>query len=47
MTATVAYSNFTNVDARFGRPYQPGDRLVLGHRGQIVTECREPVNEVL
>ena len=35
MTATVDYANFTNVDARYARPYEPGDRLVLGHRGQI------------
>jgi hypothetical protein len=36
MTATIEYSTYTNVDASFRRTYQPGDRLVLAHRGQLV-----------
>ena len=31
----LAYTNYTNVDAGFMRPYEPGDRLVRGHRGTI------------
>ena len=46
MTTTVAYSNFINVDARFGRPYQPGDRLVLGHRGQIEVDDASDLNDI-
>lgn len=26
----MKYTNWTNIDARFARPYQPGDRLVKG-----------------
>ena len=31
----VAYTNYTNLDAGYARPYKPGDRLVSGHRGHI------------
>jgi hypothetical protein len=42
----IAYTNFTNVDARFGRPYQPGDRLVRGYSGTIDVGGGEPVEEI-
>ena len=31
----ITYTNYTNLDARFGRPYEPGDRLVKGWTGEI------------
>ena len=32
---TVAYTNYTNIDAGFFRPYEPGDRLVRGWTGTV------------
>lgn len=32
------YTNWTNLDSHFVRPYQPGDRLVRGHTGTIEGE---------
>lgn len=32
---TLTYCNWTNLDARFSRPYQPGDRLVRGWQGEL------------
>ena len=29
------YVNYTNIDASFCRAYQPGDRLVRGHQGEV------------
>lgn len=29
------YTNYTNLDAHYGRPYEPGDRLVRGWTGEI------------
>jgi hypothetical protein len=29
----LAYTNYTNVDTGFVRPYERGDRLVRGHAG--------------
>ena len=37
----VEYTAFTNVDARFGRPYQVGDRLVRGYAGRVEVEASE------
>jgi hypothetical protein len=31
----MIYTNYTNIDACFLRPYQPGDRLVRGWSGEI------------
>ena len=42
----MAYTNFSNVDARFGRPYERGDRLVRGHRGTIDVEGAEPIDAI-
>lgn len=37
------YVNYTNMDARFQRPYQPGDRLVRGWTGGLALV---PVSEL-
>jgi len=29
----ITYTNYTNIDASFCRPYEPGDRLVRGWTG--------------
>lgn len=34
----TAYINWTNLDAGFRRPYQPGDRLVRGWQGEIAAD---------
>ena len=31
----MKYTNYTNLDSRFARPYEPGDRLVKGWEGDI------------
>jgi hypothetical protein len=31
----LGYVNYTNVDAGFARPYEPGDRLVRGFAGEV------------
>jgi hypothetical protein len=31
----MQYTNYTNLDAGFWRPYEPGDRLVKGFTGDI------------
>ena len=33
--STLTYTNYTNLDARYDRPYEPGDRLVKGWSGPI------------
>jgi hypothetical protein len=33
--STLTYTNYTNIDASFCRPYEPGDRLVKGWSGDI------------
>lgn len=33
--STVRYTNYTNIDASFCRPYEPGDRLVKGWTGDV------------
>jgi hypothetical protein len=42
----LPYVNFTNVDAGFRRPYEPGDRLVRGHRGTVDVDGAELVERV-
>jgi hypothetical protein len=41
----IAYTNYTNVDARFGRPDERGDRLVRGYSGTIDIHGGEPLVE--
>jgi hypothetical protein len=31
----LAYTNYTNIDAGYLRPYESGDRLVRGYSGTI------------
>ena len=31
----MKYTNYTNMDARFMRTYEPGDRLVRGWQGEL------------
>lgn len=38
----VEYRILHNVDARFSRGYQPGDRLVEGHRGSVAGDPLRP-----
>lgn len=33
--STLTYTNYTNIDASYCRPYEPGDRLVKGWTGEI------------
>jgi hypothetical protein len=33
--STLTYTNYTNIDASFCRPYEPGDRLVKGWSGEV------------
>jgi len=33
--STLTYTNYTNIDASYCRPYEPGDRLVKGWSGEI------------
>jgi hypothetical protein len=35
MTQTLTYTNYTNLDAGFWRPYEKGDRLVKGWEGDV------------
>ena len=42
----IAYTNYTNVDARFARPYQLGDRLVRGYSGTIDIYGGERIEEI-
>ena len=42
----LAYVNFTNMDAGFGRPYEQADRLVRGHRGTLEVDGAEVVERV-
>jgi hypothetical protein len=37
----LAYTNYTNVDAGYLRPYEPGDRLVRGYSGTIEIDPTE------
>jgi hypothetical protein len=43
---TIAYTNYTNLDARFGRGYEPGDRLVKGWTGEIDVTAFEHLDEI-
>jgi hypothetical protein len=38
---TIGYTNYTNLDARFGRGYEPGDRLVKGFTGELAVSLYE------
>jgi hypothetical protein len=38
----LAYTNYTNVDAGYLRPYEPGDRLVRGCSGTIEVDPTDP-----
>jgi hypothetical protein len=38
----LAYTNYTNVDASYLRPYERGDRLVRGYSGTIDVDPTEP-----
>jgi hypothetical protein len=38
----MRYTNYTNIDARFSRPYEPGDRLVKGWEEDF-PPCFRPV----
>lgn len=31
----ITYTNYTNIDASYCRPYEPGDRLVQGWMGEV------------
>lgn len=31
----ISYTNYTNLDSHYDRPYEPGDRLVRGWTGEI------------
>ena len=42
----IGYTNYTNLDACFSRPYQCGDRLVRGYSGTIVTDRGEPIEAI-
>ena len=42
----IGYTNYTNLDACFARPYQCGDRLVRGYSGTIVTDRGEPIEAI-
>jgi len=33
--STLTYTNYTNLDAGYWRPYEPGDRLVKGWTGDV------------
>lgn len=41
MNVQHAYTNYTNVDAGYLRPYVPGDRLVRGYSGTIDVDPTE------
>jgi hypothetical protein len=41
--STLTYTNFTNIDASYCRPYEPGDRLVKGWEGEIHIVLDEPL----
>ena len=43
----VAYTNYTNIDAGFMRPYERGDRLVRGWSGDIVLYSPEMTAEAI
>jgi hypothetical protein len=34
----MQYTNYTNLDSRYARPYEPGDRLVRGWTDEISAE---------
>jgi hypothetical protein len=38
----MGYTLYTNIDARFMRPYQPGDRLVRGYIGTMPDSATDP-----
>src|SRR3982750_532086 len=40
--STLRYTNYTNLDARYDRPYEPGDRLVKGW-SEDFPSCFRPV----
>jgi hypothetical protein len=42
----LSYTNYTNVDAGYLRPYQPGDRLVRGYSGTVQGDPDERVAAV-
>jgi hypothetical protein len=42
----LAYTNYSNVDARLGRRYERGARLVSVHRGTIDVEGVEPTEAI-
>jgi hypothetical protein len=46
MNVQLAHTNYTNVDAGYLRPYQPGDRLVRGYSGTIDTDPTEPATAI-
>lgn len=31
----ITYTNYTNLDSHYDRPYEPGDRLVRGYEGVL------------
>lgn len=41
----MQYTNYTNMDSRFSRPYEPGDRLVRGWSGEV--DWHPSVNQML
>ena len=41
----LTYINYTNIDASFCRPYEPGDRLVKGWTGNLPS-CFEPRTDI-
>ncbi len=43
MNVHLAYTNYTNVDADYLRPYQSGDPLVRGYSGTIDIDLTEQV----
>jgi hypothetical protein len=46
MNVQLAYTNHTNVDAGYLRPYEPGDRLVRGYSGTIDIDPTEPATAI-
>ena len=42
----IGYTNYTNLDACFSRPYECGDRLVRGYSGTIVTDRGERIEAI-
>ena len=42
----LKYTNWTNLDAEFNRPYERGDRLVRGWSGELVVAAGPPLVEL-